>query len=214
LVLAPSYQAGQFDSHLVDVPFLFRHEGRFGMTFVGWDKVGYRTGLAWSDDLIHWEKEGMILDRGPRNSVNEFNIALTCILRDNDLFGSGELKKVGGRYVGTYHSYPASGYESGPAAIGLCFSEDLRHWEIQQPCLLASEGAEWERFGLYKSWLMEHDGVYYIFYNAKNRAEWPWLEQTGVARSHDLAHWERYEGNPVMTSLLPIHMSSGVIRHG
>ena len=198
LVLAPSYKAGQFDSHVVDVPFLFRYQGRFGMTFVGWDKVGYRTGLAWSDDLVHWTKEGLILDRGPRNSINEFNIALTNILRDNDLFGSGELKQVNGRFVGTYHSYPAAGYETGPAAIGLCFSEDLRHWEIQKPFLFARDGAEWERSGLYKSWLMEHDGVYYLFYNAKDKAEWPWLEQTGIARSSDLVHWERYEGNPVL----------------
>ena len=36
-----------------------------------------------------------------------------------------------------------------------------------------------------------------MFYNAKDKEE-RWTEQTGVATSKDLLHWERYEGNPVM----------------
>jgi hypothetical protein len=46
LVLAPSYQTGRFDSHAVDGPFLFHRRGRYYMTFIGWDKIGYRSGLA------------------------------------------------------------------------------------------------------------------------------------------------------------------------
>ncbi len=40
LVLSPSYQPGAFDSHAVDCPFLFSHQGRYYMTFVGWDGAG------------------------------------------------------------------------------------------------------------------------------------------------------------------------------
>ena len=65
LVVAPSYRMGDFDSHAVDAPFLFLHEGRYFMTYIGWDRTGYRTGLASSTDLEHWRKEGLILDRGP-----------------------------------------------------------------------------------------------------------------------------------------------------
>ncbi len=35
LVLMPSYRKGEFDSHLVDVPFLFYDDGRYYMIFVG-----------------------------------------------------------------------------------------------------------------------------------------------------------------------------------
>jgi predicted GH43/DUF377 family glycosyl hydrolase len=198
LVLEPSYKRGAFDSHAVDCPFLFRHGDRYYMTYVGWDTTGYRTGLASSDALLAWRKEGMILDRGPAGSITEFNAALTCIVRDNDLYGPSDLKQIDGHFVGTYHAYPRAGYESGPAAIGLCYGDDLYHWEIQEPILRVEDGMAWEAGGLYKSWLLEQEGTYYLFYNAKNRDRWPWIEQTGVALSNDLVHWERYGGNPVL----------------
>ena len=197
LVIAPSYRQGTFDSHAVDCPFPFFHQGRYYMTFIGWDATGYRTGLAVSDDLLHWEKERLLLDRGPVGSVTEFNVALTCILRDNDLYGPATLKQVEGQYVGTYHAYPVPGYETGPAVIGLCFSKDLRRWELGDPILRPDPNWDWEKGGLYKSWLLEHEGLFYLYYNAKNQ-EHSWIEQTGVAISTDLTHWERYAGNPVL----------------
>ena len=198
LVIRPSYKAGTFDSHAVDCPFPFRHNGCFWMVYVGWDGIGYQTGWARSHDLVNWNKEGLLIERGPRGSVTEFNVALTCILRDNDLYGSGTLREVGGRFVGTYHSYPGPGYESGPAVIGLCYSEDLLHWELSPPVLTPDASCPWEAGGLYKSWLMESGGIYYLFYNAKNRAPRLWVEQTGFATSRDLVHWERFPGNPVL----------------
>lgn len=168
------------------------------MTYVGWDGAGYQTGLACSDDLIHWEKQGLLIRRGPRGSVTEHNVAMTSILRDNDLWGAGELRRVNGRYVGTYHAYPEPGYEVGAAVIGLCFSDDLRHWEMGDPVLEAEASCPWEAGGLYKSWLMEHEGVYYLFYNAKDHTNEPWLEQTGFATSTNLVDWTRHPGNPVI----------------
>jgi predicted GH43/DUF377 family glycosyl hydrolase len=203
LVVAPSYRKGEFDSHAVDAPFLFFHEGRYFMTFIGWDRTGYRTGLASSTDLETWHKEGLILDRGPEGSVTQYNAALTCILRDNELFGPGTLKKVGGRFVGTYHAYPKPGYEEGPAVIGLCFSEDLRKWEIGLPILKPDPASPWEAGGLYKSWLMEHEGTYHLFYNAKNNQPGGWIEQTGVATSRNLVHWERSPLNPILPNGRP-----------
>ncbi len=201
LVLAPSYRRGEFDSHAVDCPFVFAHAGRFYMIFVGWDSIGYRTGLASSDDLLHWRKEGLLIDRGPKGSTTEFNVALTWIVRDNDLYGSGELKRVNGRYLGTYHAYPNAGYEEGSAAIGLCWSNDLRHWELEEPCLRCDDAGAgaWERGGLYKSCLVEEGGFYTMFYNAKNKPEGAWIEQTGAAVSTDLKHWRRMSPDPLLT---------------
>ena len=200
LLLSPSYQSGSYDSHAVDCPFPFSHQGTFGMTFVGWDGKGYRTGLAWSGDLLKWEKEGMVIDRGPSGSITEHNVALTCILRDNKLESPGELRPVDGLFVGTYHAYPQPGYEEGPAVIGLCTSPDLRRWETGEPILRPHPACSWEAGGLYKSWLLEHAGTYYLFYNAKNLTRGPWREQTGLAISNDLVHWERYGGNPLLTN--------------
>ena len=200
LLLAPSYRAGEFDSHAIDCPFVFAHEGRFYMTFVGWDSIGYRTGLASSNDLLHWRKEGMIIDRGGPGSTTEYNVALTWIMRDNDLFGSGALKRINSRFLGTYHTYPRPGYEAGSAAIGLCWSDDVRHWELDAPFLHCDDpdAADWERGGLYKSCLIERDGVYTMFYNAKNLPEGGWREQTGAITSTDLKHWHRLPENPLL----------------
>lgn len=198
LVIAPSYRMGAFDSHAVDGPFPFLHDGRLWMTYIGWDGIGYQTGLASSEDLLNWKKEGLVLSRGPKGSVTEYNVALTCILRENELFASATLKRVNGRFVGTYHAYPQPGYETGPAVIGLCYSEDLRSWDVCPPVLEPDPSCEWEAGGLYKSWLLENEGRYYLFYNAKNHTGGPWIEQTGMATSHDLVHWERYPGNPVI----------------
>jgi predicted GH43/DUF377 family glycosyl hydrolase len=198
-VLRASYEPGAFDSHAVDVPFVYRHDGRYWMTFVGFDGRGYRTGLAVSDDLLSWEKRGLLIDRGPAGSTTEHNVALTWIVRDNALYGPGTLKRVDGRYLGTYHAYPRPGYEAGPAAIGLCWSDDLAHWELEEPCIRSSDpdAGAWERGGLYKSCLVEHTGRFHLFYNAKT-AEPPHDEQTGLATSDDLKTWRRHPANPLV----------------
>ena len=176
------------------------------MSYVGWDGVGYQTGLASSRDLLNWQKEGLLLGRGPKGSPTEFNAALTCILRDNELFGPGILRKVNGRFLGTYHAYPDPGYEAGPGAIGLCWSDDLRTWQVDRPILQPDDSCVWEAGGLYKSWLMETDGTYYLFYNArdlKDKSAGPWKEETGVAVSTNLVHWRRHPGNPVLKTGAP-----------
>jgi predicted GH43/DUF377 family glycosyl hydrolase len=197
-VLSASYRKGAFDSHAVDCPFPFRHNGRYYMTFVGFDGAGYQTGIAQSDNLRTWGGQRLLVGRGQAGSFREFNFAMTCILRDNNLFSPGDLMSVDGHYIGTYHAYPKAGYEQGPAAIGFCRSRDLKDWDITPPCIHSKDGAPWERGGLYKSYLLAHEGRYYLFYNAKNETKGPWREQTGLATSSDLIHWERHPASPVV----------------
>lgn len=197
LVLAADPDPASFDSRAVDCPFVFHHDGKFHMTYLGFDGTGYQTGLASSTDLLHWTRRGCILRRDPANPITRYNVALNWILRDTRLRSRGDLKKVNGRYLGVFHAYPNPGYEAGPAVIGLCWSADLLKWEIGDICLRPEDGADWENGGLYKPCLVEHRGTYYLFYNAKNR-EKRWREQTGVATSTDLKNWRRYEGNPIV----------------
>jgi beta-xylosidase len=197
LVLAASPDPAAFDSRSVDCPFVFHHRGRFYMTYVGWDGTGYQTGLASSIDLTDWKKEACILRRDPANPVTRFNIAMNWIVRRNELRSPGDLKKVRGRYLGVYHAYPNPGYEQGAAVIGLCWSNDLFHWQIDPPCLRPEDGAEWEAGGLYKPCLVEHRGTFYLFYNAKNKSR---IEQTGVATSIDLRTWTRHAANPILAN--------------
>ncbi len=200
LVLAAAPDKNAFDSRSVDCPFVFHHHGLFYMTYIGWDGTGYQTGLASSADLVQWRKLGLILGRDPNSPITRYNVAMNWILREPALRSPGELRNIRGRFLGVYHAYPNAGYESGPAVIGLCWSGDLMHWEVEPPCLDPAGGAEWERGGLYKPCLVEHGGTYYLFYNAKNNAPRGWHEQTGVATSTDLKNWRRYEGNPILSN--------------
>ncbi|WP_051425702.1 family 43 glycosylhydrolase [Jiangella gansuensis] len=197
LVLAPTWRAGDWNSHGVDCPFVFRRGGKLGMTVVGWDGIGYQTGLAWHDGQA-WSGLQLVLPRDPASEHRRYNTALTSIMRDNDLTGDGELLTVDGWYYGTYHAYPQVGYEHGSAVIGIVRSRDLRHWEEYGELLRPEDGAGWERGGLYKSWLLRHDGRYWLFYNAKDRDDGRWVEQTGAAVSDDLVRWRRVSDEPLL----------------
>ncbi len=199
LVVSASSDAAAFDSKSVDCPFVFHHAGSFYMTYIGFDGQGYQTGLAQSADLMHWQKLGCILARDATNPITRFNIAMNWIVRENNMDSKGELKKVKGRYLGVYHAYPNAGYEQGAAVIGLCSSSDLMHWEIDAPCLLPQDGADWERGGLYKPCLVEERGTFYLFYNAKSEGK-RWHEQIGVATSNDLKTWKRHVANPIISN--------------
>ncbi|WP_435178394.1 hypothetical protein [Actinacidiphila sp. bgisy145] len=199
LVVAPSFTEGTFDSHAVDCPFVFSRDGRQGMTYVGWDGVGYQTALAWNDAEHGWGPGRVVLARDASDPLRRYNAALTSIARDNDLWSAGELRDFDGWHYGTFHAYPAAGYEAGPASIGFVRSRDPLHWEQTGAVLDPRDGGAWERGGLYKSWLLEHEGLFYTFYNAKDRDQWPWTEQTGLAVSSDLAHWTRHDANPVLS---------------
>jgi predicted GH43/DUF377 family glycosyl hydrolase len=197
LVLAGSKIAESFDAKAVDCPFVFSHQGRFYLTYVGFDGTGYQTGIAVSDDLVNWERQGVILARDPNDPVTRYNVAAASILRENELYSQGRLLKVDGRYVCAWHAYPNAGYEQGAAVIGLAFSTDLKTWHREAPILRPEDGAEWERGGLYKPYLVKHGDTFYMYYNAKN-AEKRWHEQTGVATSRDLKTWTRHPGNPLL----------------
>jgi predicted GH43/DUF377 family glycosyl hydrolase len=203
LVLRASPDKNAFDSKSVDDPFVFYHDGKFQMLYIGYDGIGYQTGLASSSDLVHWDRVACVARRDPSSKYTRYNVALACLVRESGLTSQGKLKKVHGRYLGAWNAYPSSGYEEGAAVIGLAWSDDLLHWELTEPILFPADGAPWEHGGLYRPNLVEEDGVFYLFYNAKTdpkpKAEGgAWHEQTGVATSRDLKQWTRYDGNPVL----------------
>jgi predicted GH43/DUF377 family glycosyl hydrolase len=203
LVLAASDDANTFDSKSVDDPFVFLHDGVFHMLYIGFDGTGYQTGLAKSTDLVNWQRVACVARRDPNSKYTRFNIALSCVLHEHGLTSKGRLKKVHGRYLGAWNAYPNAGYEAGAAVIGLAWSSDLLHWELTDPILFPADGAPWEHGGLYRPNLLEQDGIYYLYYNAKTdmlpKSEGGgWREQSGVAVSRDLKQWTRYEGNPLL----------------
>lgn len=171
-VLVGSGEEGAFDYHAVDCPFVFRHNGRFYMMYVGYDGIGYQTALAVGDDLLRFEPLSTILRRDEGSAWDSRNVAGTWMLRDNDLHGPGTLKKWNGKYWLAYHSYPGEGYEAGSARIGLAWTEDeeLLEWHrLPEPILTPEEGEPWESGGLYKECLLEHEGTFYCSTTPKTK---------------------------------------------
>ena len=197
LLVAPSHVAGDFFSHGVDCPFVFTLDGRTGMTVVGWDGIGYQTGLCWLED-DGWTSPELIFGRDAASDHRRYNTAMTGLLRDSALDGTGELIAIDGWYYGTYHAYPSPGYEEGPAVIGIARSRDLRTWEEFGELIRPEDGGDWERGGLYKSWLMRDDDGFRLFYNAKDRTDGAWVEQTGAVVSDDMVTWKRVSDRPLL----------------
>ena len=201
-VLTGSGVAGTFDEKGVDCPLVFSHNGRFYMSYIGFDGMSYQTALAVSDDLLHWEKKGVILKRNSHSRWDSQGMAGTSVLMERDLYGGNKLKKYKNKYWMVYHAYPGAGYEAGSAQVGLAWTQDenLLDWHFYgEPVLSYKDGADWEKGGLYKADLVEHNGKFYLFYNAKNKATGEWTEQIGIAVSDDLFNWERVFDKPVLS---------------
>jgi len=200
-VLAPTGRTGDFDSKAVDCPNVFGFQDRWYMTYIGFDGTGYRTGLASSDDLIRWKREGMILDRGKPGAFDAHGAAGLSILGNNELFSAHEPYRVRGRYWLSYYGNDAPGYEAGYGSIGLASSRDLKNWTRfeKNPILSPRDGGAWEKGTLYKSFLLRGPGGNFaLLYNAKNSLGGPWVESTGLATSPDLKTWTRHPSNPVL----------------
>jgi predicted GH43/DUF377 family glycosyl hydrolase len=203
LILSATGTKGDFDERSVDDPIVFYANNQFNMLYIGFDGIGYQTGLATSPDLVIWKREALVAPRDPASKYTKFNVALSSILRNKDLHSRGDAIKIDGRYLGAWNAYPSAGYEEGAAVIGLAWSNDLLHWELTDPILFPQDGAPWEHGGLYRPDLLLHDGTYYLYYNAKTdtlpKSEGGgWHEQSGVATSRDLDSWKRYPGSPIL----------------
>lgn len=201
-VLTGSGLSGAFDEKAVDIPFVFWHRGQYHMMYTGFDGISYQSALAVSDDLIHWSFKGMVTERRSDSSRwDRTGAAGTWLIKESDnLQDMPKLRKIDGKYWMVYHSYPQTGYEEGPAELGLAWTEDeeLLDWNFpEQPFFSWKDGADWERGGLYKACIVQKDGRWHLFYNAKNQ-ESKWIEQTGLAVSEDLVHWERIGREPVL----------------
>lgn len=201
-VLTGSGIAGAFDEMAVDIPFVFRHQNKFYMLYTGLNGKGYQSALAVSDDLLHWQHKGIILKR--RENTDRWDRmggAATWLVKESDgIWDTPTLKKINGKYWMVYHSYPKEGYEEGPAEIGFAWTQDeeLLDWHFpQRPAFSWRDGEKWEAGGLYKACLLERNGRFFLFYNAKDERK-SWTEQTGMAWSEDMEHWTRCPENPIL----------------
>lgn len=89
-------------------------------------------------------------------------------------------------------------YERGDQGVWLARSPDGKVWtNVQDDPVLTMGPEPYDRTAVAINQVVKRDGVYYAYYHAN--ASKPWRDWTTcIARSHDLVHWEKYAGNPIL----------------
>ena len=195
-----------------DVPTVFQLPGdttKWYMTFIAFDGGGYQSFIAESTDLVNWTNRRLAMPFGPAGAFDYGGVVLGAYLYESyDIKARRTLKLKDGKFWSLYGAYDSrTGYEAGVGSNGLASSSDGVNWTRfqNQPVLSihdADRGA-WENSVIYQPWLVEHQGMFYNFYNAKGGPE-----QTGTATSSDLLSWTRYANNPVIPVGASIYNSS------
>jgi predicted GH43/DUF377 family glycosyl hydrolase len=186
-----------------DVPTVYQISDvpdKWHMSFIGFNGQGYNSFVAESDDLIHWTKPRLAMGFGKPGEFDFGGCVIGAYLYQSyDIKAPRLLKKRDGRYWTLYGCYAKQGgYEMEPGYEGVAASDDGLTWTRvgDNPILSVHDPdcGNWEKDCIYQPWLVEHEGRFYDFYNAKSTG----IEQMGGATSSDLLTWKRYPTNPVV----------------
>ena len=147
--------------------------------YSGFDGRTWRTGLAASEDGLHWQKQGMVLGPDPQTWEGSH-----WVTNGAALFDAGEL-----RYW----------YQAGPREvprIGLAHSTEGRTWSKEPaPVLATGPRSSWDERGVADPYVIRAGAWLYLFYLGQDRAQ---RQRLGVARSRDGVHWEKLRTNPIL----------------
>jgi len=174
-VLSPG--AG-WESRDVLNPSVVGGESLFNL-YSGFDGHVWRTGLATSNDGLHWSKLGMLLAPDPATWEGGHWATNGSALRQGSEF---------------WYWYQA-GDEAAPQ-IGLARSGDGRGWRKQaRPVLGAGPRGAWDERGVADPYVVRTEPYFYLYYLGQDRAR---RQRLGVARSRDGLVWEKLRTNPLL----------------
>lgn len=193
-VVLPLGPAGAWDAGMVESPVVWfdtRHK-RFAMVYGGYARVrtdirGYgavarpQVGLAWSDDLLHWEKDPRAPIFGPSGIPGS---------PDSDGTPGPFVMQAFNKYFLFYFGTTRSGYEKGTKSMNLATSDDLYTWKRHEanPIIMPA-GEGWRRDAIWHPNVVENGGKFYLFFNASGVVDGHAEEYIGYAVSTDLVHW-------------------------
>jgi predicted GH43/DUF377 family glycosyl hydrolase len=193
---------GHGDFKNTDVPCVYQIPGqpdKWYMSFIAFNGKGYNSFVAESTDLVQWTNPKLAMGFGKEGEFDFGGCVIGAFLYQSyDIKAPRVLKQRDGKYWTLYGCYPKQGsYEIEPGYEGVASSEDGMTWKRAKEKYILSvhepEAGDWEKQCIYQPWLVENDGKFYNFYNAKGGGE-----QMGLTTSENLMDWKRYEGNPVV----------------
>ena len=89
-------------------------------------------------------------------------------------------------------------------SIGHAVSQNLRDWTILPDALRPSvhhpEAPAWDDFTTWTGSIIQHEGLWYMFYTGSSRADEGLIQRIGLATSSDLIQWQKHPQNPLITA--------------
>lgn len=192
---------GYKNIRMTDVPTVYQlpnDKRTYYMTFVAFNGMCYQSFVAESKDLVSWVGFRLAM---AAEGKDEGGVVLGAYLYESyNINEPRVLKRLNGMFYSLYGGYSKKGdYEIDPGHQGLASSKDGLFWTREREESILSifgDVGDWEKSSIYQPWLLEYNGIYYNFYNAKKMPQW--VEQIGIATSTDLHKWTRHEDNPIL----------------
>lgn len=171
--------SGAFDAYLVESPVVWWDPtaGKWGMVYTGYDAgpTRSRVGLAWSDDLVTWTKDGASPIFSHSGSGFDANGITAPYIR-----------LEGGTYYLFYCGLTATGYEGGTPSLGVATASSIYGPWTRHGQIIAPSGSGWRSQAIYHPSIVKSGATYYLFFNSKGPTT---SEQIGYAMSSDLLTW-------------------------
>ncbi len=165
-----------YREHWVEDVSVIKHAGTYYMAAEGFLD---RSQLLTSPDGLSWTRQGLLdvrLKNGERLS--------------NGPYGTPTLWVEDGVW--------SLFYERRDAGVWLAQSRDLKVWtNVQDEPVLSPGPEKYDRDLIAMNQILRHDGMYYAVFHGAATDRTPNLWATGIARSKDLIHWEKFPGNPL-----------------
>jgi predicted GH43/DUF377 family glycosyl hydrolase len=204
------------DSKKIDCPTVFRKGHFWYMSYLQFDGRGYKTWLAKSKDLLHWEKMGKIMSHSTDTLLWDASQKAGYVaLVDTKWGGSYSLKKHDGKYWMSYFGGNKKGYEAGLLSLGMAYTDKdpstVHEWKRLSQPILSSVNKDvrwWENKKQFKSTVIYDQKKttgypFVMYYNANgdtaiDNKKTRWFERIGMAVSNDMVHWKRFQNDPVV----------------
>ncbi len=174
-----------YSSYWVEDMCVIKVDSLYYMFAEGKDDIAH---LMTSPDGIHWLEKGDLdirLTNGKPISKGAYGTP--TIWKEN----------------GTWYLF----YERGDLGIWLATSKDIKIWtNVQDEPVISMDPETYDKWAVAMNQVIKYKGLYYGYYHASAFGDWrEW--STNVAVSHDLIHWKKYPGNPIVGN----DKSSGIL---